>query len=223
MRASVHIQTGLASVIVDTPPDFRMQALQYGIRKVDAVLFTHSHADHIFGFDDIRRFNTIQNAMIPAYAAGTTVDDLKRIFNYVRTEKADGVYRPLTEFRTITGDFMVGDIEVSALPVVHDQNSCHGFLFRHGGVSIGYVPDCRSIPEDSMRRFKGVNVMVLDALRDRPHKTHVTVEESLMLLKEIGAGQSYLTHMCHDLDHDELQARMGKNIFVSYDGLLVEV
>ncbi len=222
-RASVQISSQDTSIIVDTPPDFRLQVLHAGIRRVDAVLFTHSHADHIFGFDDIRRFNTIQDAMIPAYAPQGTIDDLKRIFDYVSAEKGDGGYRPLTEFRLIAGDFRVGDIEVAAVPVVHDQKPCHGFIFRHRGVSVGYAPDCGTMPEASLQRFKGVDVMVLDALRYRPHRTHMTVEQSVQVLGLIGATRSYLTHMCHEVEHGELQLSLGRDMFVAYDGLVLEV
>lgn len=215
---------GGVQIVVDTPPDFREQALRYRISRVDAVLFTHSHADHVFGFDDIRRFNTIQgHSVIPAYAGAEVIPDLKRVFNYVLEVKPEGVFRPLVVFRAIEGPFTIGTVRITPLPVNHGTGQTLGFRFDCDGRSLGYVPDCHDMPGSTMDLLRGVNVMVLDALRHKPHMTHLTVDECVSLLGIIGAEKSYLVHMCHDLDHDATQAMLPPGVFVSWDGLKSEV
>ncbi|MFO7871316.1 MAG: MBL fold metallo-hydrolase [Kiritimatiellia bacterium] len=222
-RAAVYLTSGERDLVVDTPPDFREQALEYGIRHVDAVLITHSHADHIFGLDDIRRFNTIQNCAIPVYASLSATEDLRRVFDYVELDKVEGMYRPQLEFMEVSSSFCIGNIGVEPLPVNHGSKPTFGFLFSAEGRRFGYVPDCREMSEETVAKFRGIDVMVLDALRHRPHKTHLTLEASVKLLEEIGAGRSFITHMCHDLDHEETGKSLPGGISVSYDGLEIEV
>lgn len=223
-RAGLYLEAAGMHIVVDTPPDFREQAITFKIPRVDAVLFTHSHADHIFGFDDIRRFNTIQDCVIPAYGSASTLADMKRIFNYVHYENEDipGLYRPRIEFKEISGPFDLGGIHIDPLPVDHGPKPTLGFLFKAEGRTLGYVPDCHEMTDDIVGKLKGVDIMILDALRHKPHSTHLTVKDSIALLKRIGAGQSYIIHMCHDLDHEETQNGLPASIYVSYDGLTIE-
>lgn len=222
-RTSLYVEAGTTHVVVDTAPDFREQVLAYGVRRIDAVLFTHSHADHVFGFDDIRRFNTIQDCVIPAYGSSQTVADLRRIFEYVDSgPNALGLFKPRIEFRTVSGSFDIGGLQVQPLPVVHANTETLGFLFRADGRSLAYIPDCAEMPDPVREAVTGVDVMILDALRHRPHATHLTVEASLALLQRIGARQSYIVHLSHDLDHETTQAGMPENIQVSYDGLVLD-
>lgn len=224
LRASVYVQGGGVDLLVDTPPDFREQALRYNIRHIDAVLFTHSHADHIFGFDDIRRFNTLQgHSMIPAYAGHEVMEDLKRIFPYVVPEKPEGLFRPIIEFREIDGAFEIGAVRITPLPVVHGDRQTLGFRFDCEGKSIGYVPDCLEMPAETLDAVRGIDVMVLDALKPTPHKTHLTVDQSVAVLREIGAGASYLIHMCHDVEHAATDAELPEGVHLSYDGLELAV
>ena len=131
---------------VDTPPDFREQALEYGVLQVDAVLFTHAHADHIFGFDNIRRFNTIQGCVIPAYADASTLKDLTRIFDYISTDKIPGFYRPQIDFVTVDGAFEIGGIKITPLPVEHGQTPTFGFLFEADGNMYLTAKKCQTRP-----------------------------------------------------------------------------
>jgi phosphoribosyl 1,2-cyclic phosphate phosphodiesterase len=223
-RTSLYLEAIGQHLVVDTTPDFREQALQYRIPRLDAVLFTHSHADHIFGFDDVRRFNTIQNTIIPAYGSPATIADLKRVFDYVHNgEEVEGTYRPKVDFREISGPFDVGRIQVEPIPVEHGPKPMMGYRFRAEGKSLGYVPDCHQMPHDAIRRLQGVDVMVLDALRHKPHTTHLTVADSVNILQRIGAARSYVIHMCHDLDHEETQRGLPSGMYVSYDGLAIEM
>lgn len=222
-RTSLYVEAGDVHLLVDTPPDFREQALAYHVPRVDAVFFTHSHADHIFGFDDIRRYNTMQREVIPAYAGAETRQDLMRIFDYISTERQPGFYRPQIDFRVWDKPVQIGDVVVEPLPVVHGPRATNGLLFRYGNRRVAYMPDCKSIPVGTLERVRGVDVVVLDALRHRQHLTHMTVEESLACLDEIGADRSYLIHMCHDLAHQELAQSLPVGVQATYDGLVVSL
>lgn len=221
-RASIYIQTKDLHIVVDTPPDFRIQALEYKIERVDALFYTHSHADHIFGFDDVRRFNTIQQCIIPAYGSPSTISDLRRIFNYVGEQDAPGVYRPQIEFREISEPFAIGSLFVTPLELKHGQKHTYGYRFNADNCSLGYVPDCHEMPEPTLNAFRGVDVMILDALRYRPHSTHLSISESLAILLKIGARKSYLIHMCHDVEHTKIQKELPEGVYLSYDGLTLE-
>lgn len=223
-RTSLYVVAAGRHLIVDTPPDFREQMLQFGVPRVDAVLFTHAHADHVLGFDDIRRFNTLQGGVIPAFGLPKTIADLKRIFDYVSAEAPPaGMFRPQIDFCGVEGPFRIGDVEVEPLPVVHDPKPTIGYLFRAEGRTVGFVPDCHALPASTLDRLRGVDVMILDALRHRPHPTHLTVEQSVAVLGRIGARQSYLIHMCHDIDHEVVSQALPKGIALSYDGLEVDL
>ncbi len=222
LRSSIYIESGGKRVVVDTPPDFREQMLTYKPPRLDAVFFTHSHADHIFGFDDIRRFNTIQGEVIPVYAHPETIRDVQRIFNYVCKEAPDGVYRPMAEFVELgKGEQMIGDLGVTPFSVEHGQKPTLGFVFREGDYKVGYAPDCRNISEVELRKLKGLDVMIIDGLRHRPHRTHFTVRESVEMLRRIGAKMSFLTHICHDLDHSVTERELPEGVRLAYDGLCV--
>ena len=219
-RSSLYVEAAGTHIVIDTPPDFREQALQYDLPRVDAVVFTHSHADHTLGFDDIRRFNTVQNCVIPAFASPEVTADLMRIFDYIHTErKIADVYRPRIDFRVVSGPFDIGGVHLEPLPVVHGEKPTQGYLLQAEGRRIGYVPDCLRMGDDIVERLNGVDLMILDALRDRPHLTHLTLEDSLALLKRIGARQSYIIHMCHELEHSATEKRLPESVGISFDGL----
>ena len=220
-RSAAYVRAGGRGILIDTPPDLREQALSFGVREVDAVLVTHSHADHLMGFDDIRRFNTINGGVLPIYALPQVLEEIRRVFHYVGGTPVAGLYRPLAEFRGVTGPFEIGEAVVTPVPVTHGSGAVCGFRIDCEGRSLGYVPDCNELPEPAFALLEGLDVMVLDALRDRPHATHFTIEQSLAALARVNAGRSYLVHMCHDLSHEALQSRLPPNTFASHDGLRV--
>jgi phosphoribosyl 1,2-cyclic phosphate phosphodiesterase len=210
------IGAAVRSILVDTSTDLRAQALAYGIRRVDAVLFTHSHADHILGLDEMRRFNAIQRASIPLYADARTLADVQQTFRYVfepPVERGGGIPE-LRPFR-IGGRFSLGGVEVIPVPLLHGSRPVLGF--RIG--AFAYLTDCSAIPDASWPLLAGVRVVILDALRHRPHPTHFTVSEALDVVSRLAPDRAYFTHICHDLPHAATCAALPPGVELAYDGL----
>jgi phosphoribosyl 1,2-cyclic phosphate phosphodiesterase len=221
LRPSIVIQIdGGLSILVDTSTDLRQQALTHGLTRVDAILFTHSHADHVMGMDEVRRFNVLQKSAIRAYADPRTAGDLKRTFSYAfdpSSQKGGGV--PQLELSLIDGPFVVEGIGVTPVPIMHGQRPILGFRFGR----FGYLTDCNAIPDTSWPLLEGLDVLVLDALRHRPHPTHFSVEEAVAAIARIRPGRALLTHICHDLSHEETNRALPPGIELAYDGQQLEV
>lgn len=223
LRTSVYLEANGTHLVIDTSPDFRTQILTHGVPRIDAVLLTHAHADHILGFDDIRRFNTVQECIIPTYGSKSTIADMNRIFDYVHQEHLPGLYRPRVEFIEVSDPFEIGPFRIGPITVSHGPKHTYGFRIEADGKTLAYFPDCHEMPEDTVARLQGLDVMVLDALRrGPPHSTHLTLEACAAALAKIGARKSYIVHMCHDLDHDETQKILPTDMFVSHDGMVLE-
>lgn len=214
------LQTSVRSILVDTSTDLRAQALAFDVRRVDAILFTHSHADHILGLDEVRRFNMIQKGAIPAYADARTAADLRQTFGYIfDTSTPQGGGIPQIALSTIAGRFLLGGLEIVPVPLLHGKRPILGF--RIG--TFAYLTDCSAIPDASWPLLDGVRVLVLDALRERPHPTHFSVPEAIEAAARIGARQTWFTHICHDLPHAATCARLPAGVQLAYDGQVLEV
>ncbi len=221
LRPSVFIETGDGMrLLVDAGPDLRAQALAYRITRVDAILFTHGHADHILGLDDVRRFNSVMQQPMALYADGLTIEEIRSMFGYAFNAgtPSGGGLPQLVSFR-VAGPFCVGRQEIVPVPLWHGTRPILGF--RLG--AFAYLTDCSGIPETSWPLLAGVEVLVLDALRERPHPTHFSVDQALAAAQRAGARATYLTHMCHDLAHDATCARLPAGVTLAYDGLRLEV
>jgi phosphoribosyl 1,2-cyclic phosphate phosphodiesterase len=208
------------AILVDTSTDLRQQALANGIARVDAILFTHSHADHIMGLDDVRRFNVMQAGAIPAYADERTAADLRRSFAYVfepPAEQGGGI--PQISLTTITGRFNVGATGIQPVPIFHGARPILGFRFG----SLAYLTDCNRLADEAWPLLDGVEVLILDALRHRPHPTHFTVAEALQVVERVKPRQTYLTHVCHDLGHAATNASLPGGVELAYDGLALTI
>jgi phosphoribosyl 1,2-cyclic phosphate phosphodiesterase len=220
LRPSIFLEAddGMA-VLVDAGPDLRAQALAHRIGRIDAILFTHGHADHILGLDDVRRYNFIQQRSMPCYGDERTIGDVRQTFAYAfdpRTQKGGGL--PRLETFVIAGPFCLGRHELVPVPLLHGTRPILGW--RTG--RFAYLTDCSAIPEESWPLLNELDVVVIDALRDRPHPTHFTLAEAIDAARRIGAARTYFTHMCHDLPHAATCARLPETMQLAYDGLVVE-
>jgi len=220
LRPSVLVSYGDRNVLIDTTPDFRFQALRAKINHLDAVIFTHSHADHIMGLDDVRPFNFRQKGQIPIYAAPDTMAAIQRCFPYI----FDGMRResnvPQLDARLIDGSpFELFGLEFIPVPILHGRATIYGFRFG----AAAYLTDHSDIPPESMALLRDLDVLFLDALRYKPHPTHSTVERSVKTADELKPRRTYLTHICHDLAHERAESLLPEHVRLAYDGLELRV
>jgi len=217
-RTSIYIRRGETCLLVDTGPELRLQCLASDVRRVDAVLFTHHHIDHVAGLDDLRRFNWIQKSSIPLYGQPATLQRLATMFSYVFDPDLEypSAIPQLTP-HSIGGPFVIGDCAITPIPLLHGTLPVLGF--RVG--DFAYCTDVSEIPAASWPLLANLDVLVLDALRMRPHPTHFNLEQAVEHARRIGARQTYFTHIAHELGHAETNATLAAGMALGHDGLVI--
>jgi phosphoribosyl 1,2-cyclic phosphate phosphodiesterase len=222
-RPSIYLETERVHILVDTSTDLRMQALTCGVRRVDAILFTHSHADHVMGLDDVRRYNQMQNGPIPCFASAETIASLRSMFSYVFSPpKQVGGGLPQLVLHEIAGPWTVEDVTIVPIPLWHGKLPVLGFRFG----SFAYLTDCNRIPDESwplLTADGGVRTLILDALRRRPHSTHFSLSEAVEVAQRLGVERAYFTHIAHDLGHAATNAQLPPGVELAYDGLVLTI
>src|SRR4051794_6261884 len=220
LRPSILVSYDERNVLIDTTPDFRTQALRARIDRLDAVVFTHSHADHLMGLDDVRPFNFRQKGQIPIFAAPETMSAIQRCFRYIFDDGKKESNVPKLDAHLIDGaPFDVYGMEFLPVPILHGSQLIHGFRFG----SAAYLTDHSEIPDASMELLRDLDVLFLDALRYKPHPTHSTVERSVRTVEELAPRRAFFTHISHDLGHERAESMLPEHIRLAYDGLEIQV
>ena len=222
-RASIFLETSEGNYVVDTGTDFRSQCLRENICQVDAVLMTHSHTDHIMGFDDLRRLAFARGGRMPVYASSETMADLERVYQFAfrNPNPWPGYLKPVPHI--ITGPFSLGKTEVTPLPVPHGDSETYGYLFsRERRKLLAYLSDCSAVPDGIGQKIAGVELLVIDALREKPHPTHLSIAQAIEVAERVQPKRTLFTHICHELPQSA-ETTLPEGVGIAYDGLKIEL
>jgi phosphoribosyl 1,2-cyclic phosphate phosphodiesterase len=220
LRSSIYVEAEDRSWVIDTGAEFRIQALRANIQKVDAVLYTHAHADHIMGFDDLRRFSSSNGTGLPIYASPESMQDLSRVFRYAFSGEArfPSYIHPIPHL--IDGPFRLGHTEIWPIPLEHGLAHVFGFLFRQNDQSLAaYLSDCKTVSREGMEELRGVESLILGTPCRRQHPTHMNLSEGIELARRLKPRRVFFTHLSHDFGHAATQNELPLNAFMAYDGL----
>ena len=221
-RASIYLQTPECAIVVDTGTDFRTQCLRENIWEVDAVIMTHAHTDHVMGFDDLRRFAVPRGGRMPVYASEKTMGELERVYEFAFKTPIPSPGYLKAEPHVIRGVFSLGETMITPLPVPHGASETYGYLFsRQGTMLLAYLSDCSAVPDKIARQIEGVQLLVIDGLRHKPHPTHLSVDQALEVARRVSPSQTLLTHICHELPQSA-ESGLPPNTGLAYDGLKID-
>lgn len=224
LRSSIVVEAEDARFLVDTTPDFRTQALRQNLRQLDAAIFTHSHTDHVAGFDDLRRFCELSDRPMPVYASPRTMSDLRRMFYYAFDGQHSYRNYVRPEPHEISGPFSLGSVGITPAEVPHGRMPVNGYIFsRNGRKLAAYFSDCQAVPADVAEAIRDIPVLIIDALRHAPHPTHLSLQQALDVASGARAERTYLTHIGHDLGHEATERNLPENVRLAHDGLRVEI
>lgn len=214
-RSAVYINTDNLSLLIDTPPELRLMLLEYQITAIDGILYTHPHADHLMGFDDIRAINRLTSRQIPCYGNHNTIQEINTVFPYINNALQKGGGLPEVFIKTVEKPFFIKNTKIIPLQVEHGLMKILGYRIAN----LAYITDCSHIPSSTMEKLDNLDLLILGALRYRKHPTHMNIEQALKVIKEIGVPRVYLTHISHELDHELVNYQLPDNIQLAYDGL----
>ena len=224
LRSSVLLRTSTTTLLIDTSPDLRQQALRHNLSAIDAVIYTHEHLDHTAGFDDLRAFCWRREDRLPLYAGSECLDKLKCMYSWAFDESNTykGYVRP--DAKDHAGlPFCVGDVEVTPVRVEHAVVETFGYVFRSGGKSFGYLPDIKILPCRERPKLQGLDALAMDGLCFPGHRTHLSIDENIALMKELAPGRGYVTHSGHNVEYEALAAYLPSFMQPAYDGLEIEI
>jgi len=222
-RSAALIEAGGAAILIDTPPELRLQLIAARVSRVDAVLYTHEHADHISGVDDLRIFSVRQRQALPVYGPPETLDRLRGSYSYIFDDQRayEGTSKPDLDLRAIEPGRPVDVAGVEVLPLAFRHGHLRVYGYRIG--ALAYITDAKAVDQAERRQLEGLDTLVLNALWWRPHPTHLSIGEAIETAQALGARRTYLTHLTHETGHAELAGKLPEGIFPAYDGLTVEV
>ncbi len=218
-RSSIIVSEGKYNILIDAAIELRIQCLRNKVRRLDAVLLTHAHADHILGLDDLRHFNRSQKTSIPVYGSQGTVNSIYRMFSYAFSEVSSNGTKPKFTLTPIDGKLNLFGIEIIPVDVMHGQEKVTAYRFN----KLAYVTDVSEIPQDSLDKLMGLDLLVIDALRNIPHEKHFSIEQAISIVSILKPRQTFFTHIAHDIEHEETNNVLPSGIKLAYDGLTVEV
>ncbi|MCK8816076.1 MBL fold metallo-hydrolase [Natroniella sulfidigena] len=217
-RSSIYLESEELSILIDTPPELRLQLLKNKIKKIDTILFTHAHADHIMGFDDIRAINYLQQSSIPCYGNKQALQEIRKAFSYIFTANQQKGGLPQARLHHKSSPFELGNMKITPLVVKHGNIDILGYRIN----DFAYITDCSFIPEETFKLLEGVQLLILGTLRYRPHPTHFNLEESLEVIERLNVPQAYLTHLSHKFEHNNLKDKLPDHVLPAYDGLTIK-
>ena len=219
MRSSIFISEGEYNILIDAATELRIQCLKNSVKRLDAVLLTHSHADHVLGFDDLRHFNRKRKINIPVYGSVKTVNDVHRMFSYAFKEVSSNGSKPKVTLIPIEGNLNLYDMEIIPVDVMHGEEMVTAYRFK----KFAYVTDVSQIPQDSMEKLKGLDLLIIAALRNIPHEKHFSIEQAISVVAKLKPKQTFFTHIAHEVEHEETDKSLPAGIKLAYDGLSINV
>ena len=223
-RTSLLVKTPDLHFVIDTAPDFRVQCLRERVQRLDAALFTHTHSDHIMGFDDMRRFSEIHDRKMPIFASPATMEGLRKTFRYVFDEPQTWKNYLRIDPVEITVPFLLGETAIVPVDLPHGRFTTTGYVLHRGSRKLlAYFTDCSDLPGEAVAAAHGAEILVVDALRHRPHPTHMTIAQALEASRSVAAGSTYLTHLCHEVSHAVTESQLPSGCHLAYDGLTINV
>jgi phosphoribosyl 1,2-cyclic phosphate phosphodiesterase len=223
-RTSVLVKTPELHFVIDTTPEFRIQCLREGVKRLDAALITHPHTDHVMGFDDMRRFCEMEDRKMPVFASAPTMEQLHSTFRYAFDHPQTWRNYLRLAPEVITGPFQLGETTVVPVNLPHGKINTTGYVFHRGGKKLlAYFTDCSGLPPEAVEAAGGVEVLIVDALRDTPHPTHMTFEQAYEAIAMVKPECSYLIHVCHDISHAAREGSLPSGCNLAYDGLKIRV